>query len=102
MLWLVLLNIRLAFIALANRLACKYVSNRGKKNEDHTYLDRYLLLILTGKVHKVIILGAHQEGDGCLIEATSLAIPLLNRIQCTLASEIKHEKNCNSVIADKR
>lgn len=64
-------------------------------------LDGDLFLIFTGEINKVIIFGANQEWDGGFIEATALTVPLLDRVERTLASEIKHKQDCDGVIADK-
>lgn len=58
---------------------------------ESTYLQRNLLLVLAGKVHKMIILCADEKRDGGLIEAAALTVPLLDRIECTLARKIEHE-----------
>lgn len=57
-------------------------------------------MVLARKVHKVVILGANQEWDGSLIETTALAIPLLDRVEGALASEVEHEQNGHGVIAN--
>jgi hypothetical protein len=50
----------------------------------------------------MIILGANQERNSCLIEAPALAIPFLNGIQGTLAGKIEHEQNGHGVVANER
>lgn len=52
---------------------------------------RNLLLFFSGKVDKVIIFGAHQKGNGCLVEAASLTIPLFDAVERGLARQIEHE-----------
>lgn len=59
-------------------------------------------MFLFGKVDKVVVLGTNQERDGGLVEAASLTIPLLDRVQCRFAGKIKHEKNSDGVVADQR
>ena len=103
MLWLVLLKIRLTFIALANRLA--YVTVRIILTEYKAlspYLVRYFFLILTREIDEVVIFSAHQKRDSRLIETSTLTIPLFNRVQCTFPGEIKHEQYCYRVVANKR
>lgn len=59
-----------------------------------------LLLILLGKVDKVIIFCPDQEWDRRLIEAAALSVPLFNAIQRRLSSQIKHKEDCDGVVAD--
>lgn len=66
-----------------------------------THLVAYLFLVLSGKVDKVIIFCSNQEWNGSLVEASTLSVPLFYAVQRRLSGEIEHEKDCNSVIADK-
>lgn len=50
----------------------------------------------------MVVLGTDQEGYSCLVEATSLAIPLLDRVECALACEVEHEEDSDGVIAHQR
>ena len=50
----------------------------------------------------MVILGADQERNSCLVESTALPVPFLDGIQCALAGEVKHKQNRNGVIAHKR
>ena len=59
-------------------------------------------MVLTRKVHKVVILGANQERDGSLIESTALAIPFLNGVEGALSGEVEHEQNGHGIIANQR
>jgi hypothetical protein len=77
MLWLVLLKIRLAFMALANRLACMVLAMKCR-SECSTYLIGDLFLLLAREVYKMVVLGANKERDGGLVEASPLPIPLLD------------------------
>lgn len=47
----------------------------------------------------MVVLGANQERNGCLVEPTTLAVPLLDRVQGALPGEIEHEQDSNSVVA---
>jgi hypothetical protein len=67
-----------------------------------TYLVRNLFLFLARKVDKVIVLCADQEGYRCLIEASSLAVPLLDRVQRALPCQVEHEEYGHSIITDQR
>jgi hypothetical protein len=97
--WDVELNIRLAFMALANFLALLVSEAAG---ELKTNLAGNLLLLVDWEVDKRIVLGADQEGDGRLVEATPLAIPLLDAVQRALARQVEHEEDGNRVVADQR
>ena len=99
MLWLVLLNIRLAFIALAKRLAY-LVSNAVMLLIESTDLIGNLFLLFPWKVDKVIVLCADQERDGGLVEATALPVPFLDGVQGALPRQVEHEEYGNSVVAD--
>ena len=50
---------------------------------------------MTGSDH-----GADENRDGSLVEAATLTVPLLDAVQGTLASQVKHEKNRYSIVAD--
>ena len=60
----------------------------------------YFLLILSWEIYEMIVLGADKEWNGRFVEASTLSIPLLDRIQGTLPREIKHEQDGNGVIAN--
>ena len=66
-----------------------------------SYLIGYLFLIFSWKVNKVVVLRTNEEGYSSLVEASSLSVPFLDRIQCTLPSKIEHEKYCDGIIANK-
>ena len=61
----------------------------------------YLLLIFLGKIHKVVILRPNEEGNGSLVETTTLSVPFFDAVKCRLASQVEHEKNGDGVIAHK-
>jgi hypothetical protein len=65
-----------------------------------TYLIRNLLLLFAWKVDKVVVLCADEEGNGRLVEAAPLAIPLLDGVEGALARQIKHEEDGDGVVAD--
>ena len=50
----------------------------------------------------MIVFCADQEWNSSLIEATSLSVPFLDAVKRTLACEVEHEKDSNSVIAYER
>jgi hypothetical protein len=90
---------RLAFIAFAKRFAWYLLAcHRIRGNIAH--LIRDFLLFLPRKVDKVVVLCADQERDGSLIETSSLAVPLFDRVERALAREVKHEEDGDGVIAD--
>lgn len=101
MLWLVLLNIKLAFMALANRLAYSD-QHLATWHRTPTYLNRNLLLVFAREIDKMVILCANQERDGGLVEPPALAVPFLDRIESALPGEIEHEQNGNSVVTHQR
>jgi hypothetical protein len=59
-----------------------------------------LFLIFSGKVDKVVIFSANKEWNGCLVEASSLSIPLFDAIKGALPSQIEHEQDGHGIIAD--
>lgn len=59
-----------------------------------------LFLLFAWKVDKVVVFGTDEEWDGGLVEATALAVPLLDRVECALAGEIEHEENSDGVVTD--
>jgi hypothetical protein len=65
-----------------------------------THLVRDLFLFFTRKVDKVIVLCADQEWYRCLVEATSLAVPLLDGVQCALPRQVEHEQYGHSIVAN--
>ena len=50
----------------------------------------------------MIVFGADQKRDGGLVEASALAIPLLDAVQRALPRQIEHEEDGHCVIADER
>lgn len=50
----------------------------------------------------MIILCADQEWNSGLIEPSTLSVPFLDAVEGTLPGQIKHEQNCNGIIADER
>jgi hypothetical protein len=95
----VLLNIKLAFIAFANRFALMVSFIRERKG---TYLIRDLFLFVNRKVDECIVLCADQKWNGRLVKATPLSVPLLDAVERALAREVKHEKNSDCIIAYER
>jgi hypothetical protein len=59
-------------------------------------------LLLTRKVHKVIVLCADQERYRRLIESSSLAVPLLDGIECALPCQVEHEEYGHSIVTHQR
>lgn len=50
----------------------------------------------------MVVFGADQKGDGGLIEAACLAIPLLDRVERGFARQVKHEQDGDGVVAYER
>lgn len=48
----------------------------------------------------MVVFSADQERNGRLVETSALPVPLLDRIERTLSSEVEHEKYGDSVIAN--
>ena len=48
------------------------------------YLIRDLFLIFSGEIDKMVVLGANEERNGSLVEASTLPVPLLDRVKCAL------------------
>ena len=65
-------------------------------------LQTNLLLLLLREIDKVVVLCANQKRYSRLIESSTLAIPLLDRIQCALAREIEHEEDGYCVVTYQR
>lgn len=59
-------------------------------------------MIFPGKVDKMVVFCANEKGNRRLIESTTLTVPFLDRVQCALPREIKHEQNSNRVITNQR
>ena len=61
MLWLVLLKIKLARIAFAKRRAYwfKHVSEYTIGRSSYVYLSRYLFLLFSGEIDKMVIFSAN-------------------------------------------
>ena len=57
-------------------------------------------LLFSWEVDKGIIFCANKEWNGGFVEATTLTIPLFDRIESTLTSEVKHKENGDSIVAD--
>lgn len=57
---------------------------------------------MDGKVDKVVVLGADQDGDSRLVESAPLAIPLLDAVESALARQVKHEEDGDGVVAHQR
>ena len=109
MLWLVLLKMRLARIALANLRAYRYVNDpiptfngQWTTQVSSTHLIAYLFLILSWKIDEMIVFGANQEGNSSLVEASTLSVPLLDAVERRLPRKVEHEEDGNSVITDER
>ena len=64
------------------------------------YLCRYLFLLLSGEVDKVVILCADQERNGRLVETSTLAVPFFDRVEGALSGQVKHEEYGNGIVAD--
>jgi len=69
---------------------------------ESTSLCADLLLIFSWKVDEVVIFGANQKRYGSLVEAPSLSVPLFDAVQCAFSSQVEHEEDGNSIVADQR
>lgn len=100
MLWLVLEKIKDALMALANRRA--WIRQHGPFCHAATgpYLIGNLLLVLNGKVDKMVVLCADEDGNGRLVEASALAVPLLDAVEGALSRQVKHEEDGDGVVAN--
>jgi hypothetical protein len=59
-----------------------------------------LLLLFSWEVDEVVVLCANEEGNGSLVEASSLPVPLFDAVEGRLSCQVEHEENGNGVIAD--
>lgn len=66
----------------------------------NTDLVRDLFLVLSWKVHEMVVFRPDEERNSRLVETSPLPIPFLDRVQSTLASEVEHEQDGNGVVAD--
>lgn len=66
------------------------------------YLVGDFLLLFPREIDEVIVLGANQNRDRCLVEPPSLAIPLLDAVERAFPGQVKHEQNRHGIIADER
>lgn len=80
---------------------------RAAKNKSSSHrlskslgLIRDLLLVLSRKVDEVVVFRTDQDGNRGLVEASSLAIPLLDAVERALARQVEHEQDCDGVVAD--
>lgn len=48
----------------------------------------------------MVILCTNQDGNGRLVEAPALAVPLLDAIQCALARQVEHEQDSDGIVTD--
>ncbi len=48
----------------------------------------------------MVVLRSDEERNSSLVKTSSLPIPLLNRIEGTLAGEVEHEEDGNSVVTN--
>lgn len=48
-------------------------------------------LLFSGKVDKMVIFGSDEERDCSFIEAASLAVPLLYRVESAFPGKVEHE-----------
>lgn len=48
----------------------------------------------------MIVFRAHEKGNGGLVEASSLPIPLFDGVQSALSSEVEHEEYGYCVVTD--
>lgn len=65
-------------------------------------LVRDFLLLFLGEVDKVVVLCADEEGDGGLVEAAALPVPLLDAVERAFARKVKHEEDRDRVVANER
>lgn len=106
MLWLVLLKIKLAFMAFAKRFAYDFVSFFSMSTTAastafyFTNLHGDLFLVFAREVHEMIVFRSDEQGDRRFVEPTPLSVPLFDRIKRALPREVEHEKYSNCVIAN--
>lgn len=50
----------------------------------------------------MVVLCADEEGDGGLVEASPLPVPLLDGVEGALAGQVEHEEDGDGVVADER
>ena len=60
-----------------------------------------LLLLFVREIDEMIVLGANQEGNRCLVEASALSVPFLDRVERAFSCEVEHEENSDGIVADK-
>ena len=48
----------------------------------------------------MVVLCADEDGDGRLVEAAALAVPLLDAVESALARQVEHEEDGDGVVAD--
>lgn len=65
-------------------------------------LVRNFLLVFPWKVDEMVVLGTNQYRNGCLVKPPSLAIPLLDAVECALSRQVEHEEDSNSIVANQR
>ena len=50
----------------------------------------------------MVVLCADQDRNSRLVEATTLAVPLLDAVQSTFPRQVEHEQDGDSIVADER
>lgn len=81
------------------RSATKYQCGTHRLGESSSLVG-YFLLLFAGEIDEVVILGAHEDWNSGLVEASTLPIPFLNAVKGALASEVKHEQDGNRIVAN--
>ena len=66
------------------------------------YLIGNLFLVFFGKVDEMVILGTDKKRDRRFIEAPTLPIPLLDRVQRTFSCKIEHEEDRYCIVTHQR
>jgi hypothetical protein len=72
------------------------------QNHWDTHLIGNLFLLLDRKIDEMVVFGTNQEGNSRLVETSSLAIPFFDRIKRALPSQVEHEEDSYSIVADER
>lgn len=67
-----------------------------------SYLIGYLFLVFPWEIDEMIVFRTHQEGNGGLIEPSSLSVPFFDRVQGALPRQVEHEQNSYCIVADQR
>ena len=61
-------------------------------------LIRDFFLVFSREVYEVIVFCAYKERNSRLVEASTLSIPLFDRVERALSCEVEHEENGDCVV----